>query len=516
VTTLTSLPRSASRFVAQATQQSAIVIAAYLATLVLNYVFGVALSWFFSPAEFGVLGVAQALLLLLALVVSSGFAWTAHYDVAASGVNDSSRRRFRGALLANTLLGAALAAGLWLAYQSGWLPLGSPYQAIVPLVGLTTILLAARAVVNGVVRGLYHYGPLGLNLAGEVVVKVGAGLLLAALGAGVAGVMAGFALGATAALLHSLWVVRPAHLWRGKGWYEGGLVKATVPLFIGMLGSAIILNLDVLGLKLLAPPGVADQQAGVYQAAVILARTPVFIAQALVLVLFSHVAGAYETNGEAAGYWQAAVRAWTRLLLPIAVALAVAPQAALQLFFSEDYHAAEEALRVAALGSGLLALVTLLSGVALAGEDRRGPATAAAVGVTVQVVVLVLAVPLYGPLGAALSLLAASGAALVILLLALRRPMSDARRGNSAAWKVIVGLVRTVLPLLAMALPLWLLPNGDRVTAGLKLGVAGVAYAAALIALRSPALLHLEARREAGDDKSPQPLLWLVDVFLGG
>jgi O-antigen/teichoic acid export membrane protein len=46
------------------TTHSAVLVAAYLGTSVLNYAFGVALSWFFAPEQFGVLGVAQSLLLL--------------------------------------------------------------------------------------------------------------------------------------------------------------------------------------------------------------------------------------------------------------------------------------------------------------------------------------------------------------------------------------------------------------------------------------------------------------------
>jgi O-antigen/teichoic acid export membrane protein len=80
---------------AKSTRHSAILIGAYIATSVLNYAFGVGLSWFFSPDQFGVLGVAQSLLLLVALAVGSGFTWTAAQDIAANGLNEDTRRRFR-------------------------------------------------------------------------------------------------------------------------------------------------------------------------------------------------------------------------------------------------------------------------------------------------------------------------------------------------------------------------------------------------------------------------------------
>ena len=42
----------------RAARHSVFVIAAFLATSVLNYALGVGLSWFLTPATFGVLGVA--------------------------------------------------------------------------------------------------------------------------------------------------------------------------------------------------------------------------------------------------------------------------------------------------------------------------------------------------------------------------------------------------------------------------------------------------------------------------
>jgi O-antigen/teichoic acid export membrane protein len=130
-------------------KKSAIFILAYLVTSLVNYGFGVVLSWFLIPAQFGVLGVAQSLLLMSGLIVGSGFAWTAARDLAVSGLNEQTRLRIRAALLANTLIGIALAGGIWTAYQLNWLSLGTSYRQIIPLLGVTIILLSIRSVING-------------------------------------------------------------------------------------------------------------------------------------------------------------------------------------------------------------------------------------------------------------------------------------------------------------------------------------------------------------------------------
>jgi O-antigen/teichoic acid export membrane protein len=160
------------------------------------------------------------------------------------------------------------------------------------------------------------------------------------------------------------------------------------------------------------------------------------------------------------------------LLLPAGLVLMLAPRAALSLFFPLHYQVAAAALRVAAGGGVLLALVTLLTGVCQAAGDRRRPAIAAALATLTQVGVLVWLVPAWGALGAAASLLAAGGVALIGLAPALRG-------------QVEVRLFREGLPLLALVVPLLFLPDGGRGAALLKLGLAGLSYLAALLGIHT-------------------------------
>lgn len=502
---------SADRPGAGATTHSALLIGAFVVIAILNYLFGVVLSWFFTPAQFGVLGVAQALLLLTALVVGSGFAWTAAHDLAASGVTSETRRRFRAAWLANVALGLTLGAGLWIAYALDWLPLGPAYRLVVPLIGLTTILLAARSVVNGAVRGTYSFGPLAVNQVGEVVIKAGAGLALVVAGFGVPGVMAGFALGTTAALAHSFWISHPARLWKGQGWADRGVLIATAPLFVGMLGTALILNLDILGLKLLSPPGRGDELAGFYQAAVILARAPVFVAQSLSLVLFSYIArtkSPLQTIERPAGsYMQDAVRTWVRLLLPVSLALILAPQAALSLFFPSRYQAAAPALQLAAAGGALLTLVTLLAPAFQAAGDRRRPAIAAGLATVTQLVILFWLVPQWGAIGAAFSLLAAGVVAIIGLGPSVGEHLGPILL-NVKRWRPN-DFGRAALPTLALAVPLIMLPDGGPGAAILKFGLAGLGYVTALIATHT--------RSIDGSNRSATHLFsQFVHILIGG
>jgi len=413
-----------------ARKNSAIFVFAYLITSFINYAFGVVLSWYLNPAQFGVLGVAQSLLLMTGLVVGSGFAWTAARDLAVSGADEQTRLRFRAALFANTALGAALSLGIWSAYQLNWLFLGPAYSLVIPFLGITTFLLSIRSVINGASRGLYQFKLVALNLIGEVVIKACLGLLLVTMGMGVAGVMAAFALGAFVSLLHSLWIIHPARLWQGKGWFYPPIITETGPLFMAMLGPALMLNLDILGLKLLSPIEFGDTLAGHYQAAVILARGPVFVAQAITLVIFSYAASDGKRSDQSSrshpsNYLRTAMQAWFFLLLPISLMLMVFPKPILTVLFPADYQSASLALQIAAGGGATLALVTLLIGVLQAGGEKRYTVFSALSAILIQVVTLLWLVPRWGPTGAAISMLCAGITALLALLPAFMRKGSE-------------------------------------------------------------------------------------------
>jgi O-antigen/teichoic acid export membrane protein len=390
-------------------KDSAIIIVAFAVASAGNYAFGVALGWYLSPAEFGVAGVVQSLLLIAGIPVANGFSWAVAQDVAISGLTAKTRRRFRAAWVANMALGVVIAGFVWGSYQIGWLALGPDYMGPMSLLSLAIVLLAARSVIIGVVQGNRRFGQVAANQVGEVVIRFGSGLAMLWVGAGVTAVTGAFALGAGATALHSVWITRRERLWRGSGWIERGLAASSAPYFLSMLGVSVMLNIDILGLKLLSSASEGNEMIGFYQAAVTLARIPAYVAQALVLVLFAYAAEAKGTDTvcglTAFAFAKRAIRAWSGVLVPVGLGLLLWPRAALGLLFPAAYQAAALSLQIAAVGATLLALVTLLSGVLQAAGDRHHPVFVIGVASSCQVLCLVILVPQLGAIGAALSLL---------------------------------------------------------------------------------------------------------------
>lgn len=468
------------------TKHGAIFIAAYIATAIINYSFGVGLSWFLSPAQFGMLGVAQSLLLMLALAVGSSFAWTANHDLSSIGLNTKSRTKFRTAFLMNVLTGVLAAILLWFAYRSGILKLDADYQVVILLIGITTLILAARAVLNGAARGLQKFNPVALNLIGEVLVKAVLGIALVALGLNVVGVLVAFALGAFISLLHSLWIVRGNKLWSGTGWFDKQVIFATLPMFVGMVSVAFVLNLDIIGLKILTPTNQSDILAGYYQAAVILARTPVFIAQAVTLVLFSYVASSMNKLSSSNKiypivYFRTALKTWYRLLLPGGLILILSPKSALSIFFPDNYQNAARLLQVAALGCILLALVTLFNGILQASNRKTQAAMVLGLATITQIIFMAILIPKIGPLGSPLSLLIAGSIGLLGLLSSLRDELNELISSYNLALNL---LQQIALPILALIFPLILLPDGGRWMSFFKILLSGLFYLMVLFGMQ--------------------------------
>lgn len=474
----------------QPTRHSIYLIIAYILTSGLNYAFGVGLSWFFSPTEFGVLGVAQSLLLLFSLAVGSGFAWSVVHFIAAEGMNDDTRAKFRTALLANFFLAVLIGGGLWAAFTFKWISLGPAYQVVIPLTAMTVLLLALRGVTNGVIRGVYSFGVLSVNFVGEVSIKVLFGIIFVSIGWGVSGVMLGFVLGAALSLLHSLWAIRSQKMFVGKEWYQRGVIISTLPLFISMFGVALMLNLDVLGLRLLTRSSIGDELSGYYQAAVILARTPVFFAQALTIVLYTYVAGAVHSTmqkkNSLAYNLTAAIRSWFRFLLPVSAVMIFAPKSVLGLFFPPHYLASTKLLQISALGGLILALVTLINGVLQAEGSNKSSAIVLGLATIFQVLSLVWLVPHLGTSGAAYSLWVAGGVALVGYSPHLWKLWINWKEAHGL--NLYKKLVREGLPLLLLSFLLLTLPQGDRWISLLKLFTSGIIYWIVLILLQGSTL----------------------------
>jgi O-antigen/teichoic acid export membrane protein len=175
------------------------------------------------------------------------------------------------------------------------------------------------------------------------------------------------------------------------------------------------------------------------------------------------------------------------LLVPGSLVLILTPQAALSLFFPEQYHGVSSALQVAAIGGLLLALSTLLIGVYQAEGKRRQPALASAFAVFVQIISLVVLVPSFGILGAAFSLLLAGAVSLLGLVPLFWSGLILRLQARNFSL-TLSQINRNIFPLITLSLLLILLPDGNRFMVVIKLSSAALIYLLSLmfVQLRIP------------------------------
>lgn len=456
-------------------------LGAFVVTSVLNYAFSLAASRVLSPGDFGLLAFGQTLLLLGGFILQSGVPWS----LARAVVVAKSDRRgglFRGALLANVAVGAGLALAVVAMYVTGPLRGGLEQPAVVASVAVALPLIAITAVARAGAQGLHRFGIMALVQALEVGVKVVAGIGLAVAGLGALGAVSGFAVGAFVASAVGLVLVFAAARFAPLGERHMPEISSVGPMFGALLGLSLVLNIDLIAVKLL----ITDRAvAGQYQAAIILANAPYFlVSSALVPILFNRLASRPSLRQTRRSVAQALSLA-VAIVLPVEMLLIAVPHEVLALFFPPAYAGAAPILRLMAVGNAALIVVVVL-GTAFQAVGRAWEMGRIILGVVaVEAVALFLVVPRFGQIGAVSSFVSASVACAVVLAW---RYATEARVDLRAALRWLARFGAAVAAGLALAL---LCRSIGGVAAGVAVGA--VVYYVLVVRLRlvPAAALHL-------------------------
>jgi O-antigen/teichoic acid export membrane protein len=382
-----------------------------------NYVFGLVLSWLLLPGDFGLLAFAQTILLIGGLILNSGFAWSTTAEIARA---DSPQREMlvRGSFIANLSLALALGATILLLFAFGPLRAGMETWGVALFVAATLPFISLIAIASGAVLGAERFEELALIRFLEVAFKALAGIIFVLTGFGATGAVAGFLIGSIVAAIVGIWRTMRILKMQFLGAILWPSLRMAGGMFGALLGIALLLNLDILAMKLLS--GADRELTGYYQAAIILANTPYYLATAMLAVLFPQLSrlGKLTLTRESVGEM---VRLSLIFLLPIEIVLALAPEAALTLVYPAAYVAGASALRILALGNAAIIFVATLSVAYQATRKARIPSMLLLTIAFCEAIGLFFVVPLWRAIGAAsLSLVASVTALLALSALYLR------------------------------------------------------------------------------------------------
>ncbi len=460
-----------------------IMLIAFAATSAINYLFSLAAGWLLLPGDFGLLAFAQTLLLISGLLLNSGVPWFVTRVLLASPAHDHAPV-VRGGLVANSGLALALTGLLPTLYILGPLRSGLESGGVVALVAAAFVPMALLAVARGVAQGMEHFSAVAVLTVAEIATKAVAGVGLVRLGFGAAGAIAGFALGAIIAATFGL-----LYLWRSlaiglRGAIRLPHLRSTLPLFGSLLGLALILNLDLLALKLVA----GDERilTGYYQAGIVLANLPYYlVTAALVPILFTQLARE-QSLARGAGVLGETLGLTATLILPIEFILILVPGRALAILFPAAYAPGAATLQLLAIGNAVLILVALLATAYQAIDQAQLAAKILLATAVLELFALAMAVPLWQGVGAASVFIAAAAVALVGLSAVYLREVGwDGVRGIGDWLRrylgalAVGGVVGRIVLLLGLPVEV-------------ALALAAIAYARAALALR---LIKLPARQ---------------------
>ena len=407
-----------------------VMLASFGGTSLLNYGFGLIMGWLLLPGDFGWLAFAQTLLLVAGLLLQSGFSLALARAVANSG--DHRRGALvRGALVANLLLATAMGLAVVALYVLGPLKPGLETGTVAALVALSFPFISLAATARGGVQGSECFGMVASLQIVEIFGKVLAGTALVLLGFGVAGAVAGFLIGGLAAsALGSYFLVNKLGV-RLRGTLELPALRIAAPMLGALLGMGLLLNLDLVGLKLFSGERAL---VGYYQAGIVLANAPYYLVMAaLVPILFVQVArldgisATPKTLGET-------LKLTVVLVFPIELLLMIFPHATLTTLFPDTYAPGAPSLRLLAVGNTLLIFVGLLSATFQAIGRARVPALILLVVASVEPVVLRVVVPTQEALGAASVFIGASATALLWLGAVYLREIDAESIGRAISW----------------------------------------------------------------------------------
>lgn len=466
-----------------------ILLSAFGSTSALNYVFGLAMGWLLLPGDFGLLAFAQTVGLTAGLVL--------HYGVpaslTASIVGASGRARaplVRGAVLANLGVAVVMAAAILGLYAFGPLRPGFESWSVVLIVALSLPFVALISVAWGTAQGSEHFGALATIVVVEVLCKAIAGVGLVLAGEGVRGAIGGLLVGAVVgAAVSAYYLIARLGIGPSRSVHLPSL-RATGAMFGSMLGLVLLLNLDLVGLKLFA----ADDRrlTGYYQAGIILANAPYYlVTSTIVTVLFTQVARMREIRATPRLVGEA-LATTAVLVVPIEVLLALAPDIFLRLFFPASYAPGAAALRLLAIGNALLIAVVVLTTAFQATGRARVPAVILLAIAALEPLTLWLAVPRWEIVGAAGVFVTVSAVALLSLSAAYLRALGLPAGRGAASWVSKYALALAVAAAAGLATSSL---DESRVIALVAGGAAYLAAGVALGLIHDPRLLARQPSR---------------------
>ncbi len=402
------------------TRGTFLLMAAQGVLMLSGYALNVFLARYFGPEQYGVYGVAMAMLVWVELFVINGVPTAMQKFIAESPARVSAwlrlGRRSQFAYASSVFVLWVLSVPLISASFAD-----SAFKRILWIAAPDILLYGLYWFYLGVHSGLQRFESQALIIASYGLSKAACCIGLILLGAGLEGALIGNFLGSAVGLFIGAVLVHRAHLPETTATeHYSSLVKFAVPIVLYTLSNNALLYIDLIFVKKFMP----SIAAGHYTAAATIARVPYFIflgLTATVLPALSRML-AQEDLAASRGLLRQTMRLLLGLLVPVLVLVLANAAEMVELLYTDMYAPATPILRLLIVGIAMYTLLVVLSTIMSAdGYANRAFQINLLAAVSDILLCLVLA-PKYGTQGAALAtLIAATIGTVAASVIVLRR-----------------------------------------------------------------------------------------------
>ncbi|TKY92087.1 MAG: hypothetical protein C5S46_02480 [Candidatus Methanomarinus sp.] len=390
---------------------SLIVLAAFIIGALTNYAYNISMGWLLTPEQYGMLGVSLSFLLILSLFITSAFPLTVTKFISGEYNESIKHQVFKTSLIANIIIAIILSALFYLGYITDIIKLGIDYYLLVLCIILATLLTSAMVVYSGILQGTFRFKSFAYIGIIVLLIKLIFALIFVQAGLKTFGALLALPISVFIGLILTIILTKDFTFYKTKGWAGSNVYFFALPMFFGTLAATLLMNIDILGVKFLTIDSQSDTLSGYYRAALILAQLPMFLAGALMSVMFPYISKHTENDQ----YSLKSIKYAALFILPISLILAAVPESFILIIFPVEYTAGAPALGIVAIGMGLLGMATVFTRIFQARQAPMIPAVVLSISVLIEIILLIYLIPEYGLVGAAASTTIASALGFFVL-----------------------------------------------------------------------------------------------------
>jgi O-antigen/teichoic acid export membrane protein len=319
----------------------------------INFVYNVVMARMLGPSRFGHV-TASVTLLMLSSAVTLAFQMVCAKFVARNTTPGAKAGVYRSLLSRAWIVSLALSGALFLARKPMAAFLNLPDTRILGLLALGVAAYVPLGVRRGAMQGLCSFRRLSASFITEALTRLGAAVLLVALGYGVLGAVGAICLAVLAS--YSVSGLGPELRVRSERWHPASFGEG-IQAIVFFVGQVIICNTDVLVVKHFFAPDVA----GLYAAVALVGRLLYFSSWSVVSVMFPVSAAVHSSNKKEDP---------KVVLLPLLVVLGLSaafiltlsffPHFVIHTIFGREFHQGEPLLALYAVATGLYSLSVVI------------------------------------------------------------------------------------------------------------------------------------------------------------